>query len=69
MLMKSKILAKNQKMYFSILGGAAQISLVSGLILDQFKRPGTDFLEGALIGFSLVGNLFTLIWISKERSV
>lgn len=47
-----------------IIGGLAQISLVVSIFLHQFNVPGTDFLQGLLLGFSMVGNLF---WLSTQR--
>ena len=68
MLLKSKLSPEDRKTFFSILGGAAQIALVVGLVLGQLEVPGTDFLQGMLIGFSIVGNLAFLITVSRERN-
>ncbi|MEJ2486709.1 MAG: hypothetical protein P8Y68_13340 [Anaerolineales bacterium] len=44
-----------------VIGGTAQIALVVSIFLHQFNVAGTDFFQGLLLGYSMVGNLFWLI--------
>jgi hypothetical protein len=48
---------------------AAQFSLAAGLILGRLdlQLPLLDFLEGMLIGFSIVGNIAGLVKFGQER--
>ena len=69
MLLKSKLSPDDRRTFFTILGGVAQIALVVSLILGQLEIPGTDFLQGMLIGFSMVGNLAFLVTVSRERNL
>ena len=47
-----------------LIGGTAQIALVVSIFLHQFNVAGTDFIQGLLLGYSMVGNLF---WIITQR--
>ncbi|MEN8242660.1 MAG: hypothetical protein ABFS17_12110 [Chloroflexota bacterium] len=49
---------------------AAQFAFVVGLLLPRLapQLPIVDFLTGMLIGFSIVGNIATLIKFGKEQS-
>ena len=67
MLLKSKLFGKDRRALTTLLGGAAQIALVIGLVLGQLNVPSTDFVQGMLIGFSIVGNLAFMIIVSRER--
>ena len=71
MLIKSAIKSEAQAKYFTVLGGAAQLALAGGILLERLSRtyPALDFIAGMLIGFSLVGSLAYLIYFSKKRSV
>jgi hypothetical protein len=61
MLIKSNISPKNRQKVFNALFAAAQIAFVLGMVLSRLDWPGMDFLEGLLVGFSLVGNLAYLV--------
>lgn len=67
MILKAKLTPAERQKYLSILFGVAQIALVLGLILNRLDWVGMDFLEGMLIGFSLVGNLAYLVFIRSVR--
>lgn len=69
MLIKSNISPENRQKVFTALFAAAQIAFVLGMILSRLDWPGMDFLEGLLVGFSLVGNLAYLLYIRKVRRV
>jgi hypothetical protein len=49
-----------------VIFATAQLALVSFLILSTFEVPQSEFLQGMLCGYSLVGNLYWLIKFSKE---
>ena len=67
MYIKSKIIPVERDKFFPIVFSAAQIALVLGLILGRLDWAGTDFLEGMLIGFSVVGNLAYLVYTGRMR--
>jgi hypothetical protein len=50
-----------------IIGAVAQIATVIFLTLSVFDVPKTDFIQGVLAGFSIVGNLFFLYHTRKPR--
>jgi hypothetical protein len=50
-----------------ILGAAAQLALVIYFLASQFNLPIPDFIQGVLLGFSIVGNLAMLVEIRKRR--
>jgi len=50
-----------------ILGGVAQLALVASFLLGQFNVSHTDFLQGMLIGFSVVGNLALLFSLRSKK--
>ena len=50
-----------------VIGGAAQVSLVSYIILNLLSLPHTDFIQGLLLGFSLIGNVAMLIQFRQAR--
>ena len=50
-----------------IIGATAQISFVLVVFLSRWEIPNTEFLQGILTGYSIVGNLFFLIYRSKFR--
>ncbi len=49
-----------------ILGGAAQLALVASILLDRFTISHTEFIQGMLIGFSVVGNIAWLLAVRKR---
>ena len=67
MLLKAKRTPEEQKKYLTILGAAAQLTLVLGVFLGRMDIPNLDFLIGMLYGFSMTGNLAFLIMISKAH--
>jgi hypothetical protein len=67
MFIKSKISPNDRHKFFRILLGVAQIALVLGLLLSRLDVEGLDFLEGMLIGFSMVGNLAALVYMGRDR--
>ena len=48
------------------IGGAAMLALVVAILLSRWEVAGTDFWQGMLIGFSIVGNLFG-IWQWRKK--
>ncbi|MEJ2758129.1 MAG: hypothetical protein P8046_06550 [Anaerolineales bacterium] len=50
----------------TILGGLAQIALVGYIALLLLSVPNTEFIQGMLLGFSLVGNIAWLIHLRRE---
>lgn len=52
-----------------IIGATAQFSLLVLIVLNRSPIPNTDFIQGILTGYSIVGNLFFLIHFSKSRKV
>jgi hypothetical protein len=68
MLLKAGMKPEDRIKIITYLGGFAQIALVTSLFLSRMNLPGLDFVEGLLLGFSLVGNLTFLIYHSKTRS-
>jgi len=67
MLIKTKRTPEEQKKYFTILGAAAQLALVLGIILGRMDIPHLDFLIGMLYGFSMVGNLAYIYMITRAH--
>lgn len=67
MLIKSNISPEERHKVFTTLFAAAQIAFVLGMVLSRLDWPGMDFLEGLLVGFSLVGNLAYLVNIRNMR--
>jgi len=67
MLLKPYISPENRHKVFTSLFAAAQIAFVLGMVLSRLDWPGLDFLEGLLVGFSLVGNLAYLVYTRKMR--
>jgi len=47
-----------------LIGATAQLAFVGSMALHQLNVPHTDFLQGLLLGYALVGNLF---WLIKQR--
>lgn len=41
-------------------GAGAQLAFVAGILLGRYGNPNYAFLEGLLLGFSMVGNLYLL---------
>lgn len=48
-----------------IIGGVAQICFVSYIVLHLFSIPHTEFIQGVLLGFSIVGNISMLFQLRK----
>lgn len=48
------------------IGPAAMLALVAAILLSRLEVSGMDFLQGVLIGFSIVGNLFSL-WQWRQK--
>ena len=65
MMIKPWISSKNRARTLTWLGYAAQIALVLGISLERLENPALDFIQGFLIGFSIVGNL-AYIYISTQ---
>lgn len=57
---------KNRTWLLDKLGPVAQLALVLAVILGRLENPSLDFLCGALIGFSIVGNLVYLYRFGKR---
>ncbi len=68
MLLKTKQTPERRKKNLVYIVGAAQFALVASIILNRLDINGLDFLEGMLLGFSLVGNLAYLYTINRRRS-
>lgn len=47
-----------------LIGATAQFAFVTTFALHQFNVAGTDFLQGLLLGYAMVGNLF---WLIRQR--
>ena len=58
--------ARVQAVVLPYIGGTAMLALVVAILLSRWEVPGTDFLQGMLLGFSIVGNLFSL-WQSRKK--
>ncbi len=60
----------NSPQFFTLLGAMAQLALVLGIFLGRIvdAHPILNFISGMLVGFSLVGNLAFIIFISRKRS-
>ena len=67
MLLKSNQTPKRREKNFAIIGGTAQIALVVSITLGRLDIDRLDFLEGMLIGFSIVGNLVYLYHVSRRK--
>ena len=67
MFLIAKRTPEERKKYFTILGAAAQLALVLGIIMGRMEFPNLDFLIGMLYGFSMVGNLAFLIVIGRAH--
>lgn len=65
MSIKSNIPSEIRKRYFTWLGAAAQLALVLGIMIQRLDNPDLDFINGFLIGFSIVGNLAFIYTISR----
>lgn len=68
MIIKSKITPENLKRYFTIFGACAQIALVLGIVLGRMEILNLDFVIGMLYGFSMVGNIAFLVFISRNHA-
>jgi hypothetical protein len=66
---KFKSAPEERKRYFTYLGAAAQIAFVASILLSRLDYPALDFLEGMLLGFSMVGNLAFLVFVCRNRSI
>jgi hypothetical protein len=68
MFIKSNWKNENRLRYFTIIGAAAQISLVASIMLSRLSLGlrWVDFVAGLLLGFSMVGNLAYLIYFSRQ---
>lgn len=51
----------------SIIFATAQLAMVVMIFFNQFNVTNTDFIQGLLCGYSIVGNLFSLIHYSRTR--
>jgi hypothetical protein len=66
-LIKTGQTPERRERIFVIVGGVAQIALVASIILGRMDIDGLDFLEGMLMGFSIVGNLAYLYSTSRRK--
>jgi hypothetical protein len=66
---KFKSSPEERKRYFTYLGATAQIAFVTSILLSRLNIPGLDFLEGMLLGFSMVGNLAFLFFVGRNWSM
>ena len=57
MLLKMNQTQEERDKIFRYIVGISQISLVVSILLGRLDISGLDFLEGMLLGFSIVGNL------------
>ncbi len=57
MLLKLNLSPEKRIRYFTWLGAAAQVALVLAIMIQRLDNPEWDFINGFLIGFSIVGNL------------
>ena len=63
MLIKKQYRPKLIKLLFPL----AQLAFVAGILLGRLEISGFDFLIGALMGFSMVGNLAYLVNYRRTR--
>lgn len=47
--------------------GSAQLAFASAILIHQFNLPIADFVQGVLLGYSLVGNVYGLMTQRKKR--
>ena len=47
-----------------IMGATAQLAFVGTIALHFFNVPHTDFIQGLLLGYALVGNVY---WLISQR--
>ena len=57
MLLKYKIKHENRMQILTALGPLAWSAFVVSILLGRLDTPGLDFIQGFLVGFSIVGNL------------
>jgi hypothetical protein len=62
LLLKMNQTEEEREKIFRFIGGISQISLVICFLLGRLDISGLDFLEGMLLGFSIVGNLAYLYY-------
>jgi len=56
-MFKSKIKPENRMQMLIALGPLAWLALTSSIFLGRMENPNLDFINGFLLGFSIVGNL------------
>lgn len=47
--------------------GSAQLAFIVVILIHQFDLPVAAFIQGVLLGYSMVGNLYGLVIWRKER--
>ncbi len=67
MLSKPKQTLEKREKKFVYIGGVAQLAFVASILLSRLNIEGFDFLEGMLLGFSMVGNLAFLYIVGRKR--
>jgi len=66
MLLKTKQTPGRRQKTLVYIGGIAQFAFVVSIMLSRLNIDGLDFLEGLLLGFSIVGNLAYLFFTSRR---
>jgi hypothetical protein len=51
----------------AMIGATAQLALVFTIALSQLEVQNTDFIQGILAGYSIVGNLFFIAHVSRQK--
>jgi hypothetical protein len=57
MIIKSKIKPENRRQLLTALGPLAWLAITLSIFLGRMENPDLDFINGFLLGFSIVGNL------------
>ena len=65
MLKKSKIKPEARIQVLTVLGPLAWLTLILSIFLGRMENPNLDFLNGFLVGFSLVGNLAYIVVVTR----
>ncbi len=66
-MIKLLVKPKDQARFFTWLGAISQIAFALAILLGRVSNPVLDFWAGALLGFSLVGNLAYLYNVRRKK--
>ena len=61
-----KVKAEKRESYFRWMGAAAQLALLAAIALSRLEVPHSDFIQGLLMGYSVVGNLVTICLFGQK---